>query len=118
MEVIRDHLWDRCLVDAAKMYRISESDEKCVKLANATWIMKRRYLEHEKKKQSRQIIILSKIPEEVNESRTNKRICCATTMSGKPCSFRAVCGDFCKKHSVKNASLGARVDLSKIKIAD
>ena len=118
MEVIRDHLWDRCLADATKMHRMSEPDERCVQLANATWIMKKKYLEHEKKKQSRQIVILSKIPEVVNESRTSKRICCATTMSGKPCSFKAVCGDFCKKHSVKNAILGAKVDLSKIKMND
>jgi hypothetical protein len=118
MEVIRDTLWERCLADAAKMYRISEPDEKCVQLANATWIMKKKYLEHEKKKDSRQIVVIDKPPDVVNEQRTTKKICCATTMSGKPCSFKAVCGDYCKKHSVKNATLGAKVDVSKIKIHD
>jgi hypothetical protein len=118
MEVIRDTMWQRCLADAAKMYRISEPDEKCVQLANATWIMKKKYLEHEKKKDSRQIVVIDKPPDVVNEQRTTKKICCATTMSGKPCSFKAVCGDYCKKHSVKNAILGAKVDVSKIKITD
>lgn len=118
MEVVRDHLWDRCLADAAKMYRISEPDEKCVKLANATWIMKKKYLEHEKKKDDRQIIVIDKPPEVVNEQRKAKKTCCATTMTGKPCTFKAVCGDYCKKHSVKHAQLGMKVDVSKIKIND
>lgn len=118
MEIVRDSLWERCLADATKMYRISEPDEKCVKLANATWIMKKKYREHSEKKEDRQVVVLSKAPEVVNEQRSTKKICCATTMSGKPCSFKAVCGDFCKKHSVKNATLGAKVDVSKIKITD
>jgi hypothetical protein len=37
-------------------------------------------------------------------------------MSGKPCSFKAVFGDFCKKHSVKNMNIGTKVDVSEIKI--
>jgi hypothetical protein len=118
MEIIRDQLWERCLADATKMYRISEPDEKCVQLANATWIMKKKYLEHEKKKDDRQIIVIDKPPEVVNEQRKAKKTCCATTMTGKPCAFKAVCGDFCKKHSVKNAKLGVKVDVSKIKITD
>ena len=118
MEVTRDTMWERCLTDAAKMYRIGEPDERCVQLANATWIMKKKYLEHEKKKDSRQVIVIDKAPEVVNEKRTAKRTCCATTMTGKPCSFKAVCGDYCKKHSVKNATLGMKVDVSQIKIAD
>jgi hypothetical protein len=118
MEVIRDHVWERCLADAAKMYRISEPDEKCVQLANATWIMKKKYLEHEKKKDSRQIVVIDKPPDVISEQRTSKKICCATTMTGKPCSFKAVCGDYCKKHSVKNVTLGTKVDVNQIKIAD
>lgn len=118
MEVIRDTMWERCLADAAKMYRIIEPDEKCIQLANATWVMKKKYQEHEKKKADRKLIVLDKVPEMVVTQRSSKKICCATTMTGKPCSFRAVCGDYCKKHSVKNATLGTKVDVSKIKIAD
>jgi len=54
----------------------------------------------------------------VNEQRKVKKICCALTMTGKPCSFKAVCGDYCKKHSVKQPQLGTKVDVSKIKIND
>ena len=118
MEVIRDTTWERCLADAVRMYRIGEPDERCVQLANATWVMKKKYLEHEKKKDSRQVIVIDKAPEVVNEKRTAKKTCCATTMTGKSCSFKAVCGDYCKKHSVKNATLGMKVDVSRIKITD
>lgn len=118
MEVIRDSVWERCLSDAVKMYRLSEPNDACYQLANATWVMKKRYREHEKKKDSRKLIVIDKPPEVVNEQRTAKKTCCATTMSGKPCSFRAVCGDYCKKHSVKNVALGTKVDVSQIKIAE
>ena len=118
MEVIRDVVWERCLADAVKMYRFSEPNEACYQLANATWVMKKKYQEHEKKKDQRKMIVIDKPPEVMNEQRTSKKICCATTMTGKPCSFKAVCGDFCKKHSVKNVTLGTRVDVSKIKITD
>jgi|TARA_R110000851_G_scaffold124152_1_gene254292 hypothetical protein len=118
MQVVHDLMWERCLEDAVKMYRFSEPDEKCIQLANATWIMKKKYQEHEHKKDARKLIVLEKPPEIVNEQRTSKKICCATTMSGKSCSFKAVCGDYCKKHSVKNVTLGTKVDVSKIKITD
>lgn len=118
MEVVRDAVWEKCLADAVKMYRLSEANDVCYNLADATWKMKRSYKRVQEKKDTRRIIILSKTPETTNEPRTNKKICCATTMTGKPCSFKAVCGDFCKKHSVKHAQLGMKVDLSKIKITD
>jgi|TARA_R110000822_G_scaffold174728_2_gene314337 hypothetical protein len=118
MEVIRDAMWECCLADAVKMYRFSEPNEACYQLANATWIMKKKYQEHKMKKEQRQVVVIDKAPEIVNEMRNSKKTCCATTMSGKPCSFKAVCGDFCKKHSVKHAQLGMKVDMSKIKIAD
>tara|TARA_B110000444_G_C18773101_1_gene563554 strand:- start:454 stop:810 length:357 start_codon:yes stop_codon:yes gene_type:complete len=118
MEIIRDEMWQRCLADAAKMYRVSEPNELCFKLANATWIMKKKYQEHFKKKEDRKTIVIDKPPEVVNNQRTGKKICRATTMSGKPCAFRATCGEYCKKHSVKNAQLGTKVDVSRIKIGD
>ena len=51
MEVVRDSLWERCLADAVKMYRLSEPNEKCYSLANATWVMKKKYREHQEKKE-------------------------------------------------------------------
>jgi hypothetical protein len=118
MEIVRDSIWQECLTNAVTMYRLSEPDDRCYNLADATWKMKMQYLKHQQKKEQQKIIVLEKPPEIVNEQRTSKKFCCATTMSGKPCSFKAVCGDYCKKHSVKNTSIGAKVDVSQIKIVD
>lgn len=118
MEVIRDELWERCLADAVKMYRVHEPNDKCFHLADATWKCKMSYKKHADKKDDRKLIFLDRAPEVVTETRTTKKICSATTMSGKPCSFKAVCGDYCKKHSVKHVQLGVKVDVSKIKITD
>ena len=86
MEIVRNDLWNQCLKDAMKMYRIDETNEKCESLADATWKMKMSYKNHEKKKDSRQIIILDKAPTVVNEQRNQVKLCQATTMAGKPCS--------------------------------
>ena len=53
MEIVRNDLWNQCLKDAMKMYRIDEANEKCESLADATWKMKMSYKNHEKKKDSR-----------------------------------------------------------------
>jgi len=79
--------------------------------------MKMKYKQVEQKKNERQIILIDKAPTLVNEKRKHSNICLATTMSGKRCSFKAVCGEFCKKHRVdKSGILGNKVDISKIKI--
>jgi hypothetical protein len=116
MEVVRDALWEECLSNAVTMYRLSEPDDKCYNLADATWKLKVAYMKHQHKRDTRKIVVLEKKPEVVNEQRTSKKICCALTMSGKPCSFKAVCGDYCKKHNVKHSQLGTKGDVSQIKI--
>jgi hypothetical protein len=113
MEIIRDDLWNNCLMDAMKMYRVREADDKCYNLADATWKMKMSYKKFDQKKESRKIIVLDKTPADVKESRAHVNICQATTMTGKRCSFKAVCGQFCKKHRIDKVSIG-----SKIKIGD
>lgn len=112
MEIVRNDLWNQCLKDAMKMYRIDEANERCESLADATWKMKMSYKNHEKKKDSRQIIILDKAPTVVNEQRNQVKLCQATTMVGKPCSFRAVCGGFCKKHRIdKGSGIGRKIKI-------
>ncbi len=113
MEIIRDDLWNNCLMDAMKMYRVREADDKCYNLADATWKMKMSYKKFDQKKESRKIIVLDKTPTIVKESRSHNNICQATTMTGKRCSFKAVCGDFCKKHRIDKVKIG-----SKSKIGD
>jgi len=125
IQVIRDSLWEKCLADSVKLYRISEPNDACIHLANATWVMKKKYQEAAQKKDDRKIIFINELEtaklvsdiKNVSRSKSNN-ICKATTMSGKRCSFKAICGDYCKKHNVKNVELGKRVDVSKIKITD
>ena len=82
MEVVRDTLWEECLSNAVTMYRLSEPDDKCYNLADATWKLKVAYMKHQHKRDTRKIVVLEKKPEIVNEQRTSKKICCALTMSG------------------------------------
>lgn len=113
MQVIRDTLWTACLSDATKMYRLREPNDKCYHLADATWKMKMRYKNLENKKKENSIIFLDSAPKEVApEQRTNHKICQATTMAGKPCKFKAVCGNYCRKHKVSSVSMGKKVDVS------
>lgn len=111
MEVIHDSLWQTCLNDAIKMYQVSEANDKCYHLANATWILKNKYKQAQNRKDNRKTIMIEKTPDAVNEQRTSKKICQAITMSGKSCSFKAVCGDFCKKHSVHKEVIGVKIKI-------
>ncbi|MBT6183978.1 MAG: hypothetical protein HOI07_04405 [Betaproteobacteria bacterium] len=61
------------------------------------------YKAHEDKKQSRTIVFLKDIPERIVEKRSVSGICQALTMKGNKCSFRAVNGCFCKKHTLKDS---------------
>lgn len=120
MEIIRDNVWKQCLTDAMKMYRVGEANEKCFSLANATWVMKMKYKEAGKRKDAHKVLILEKTPEAKIEQRVNtKKLCGAITMAGKPCSFKAVCDGYCKKHNVSGmTTLGNKVNMNKIKIED
>ena len=111
MEIIRDELWNTCLADAMKMHRVREPDDKCRNLADATWKMKMMYKKFDEKKQSRKIVFLEKTPVAAKESRVSSNICQATTMAGKQCSFKAVCGDFCKKHRIDKGTLGSKIKI-------
>jgi hypothetical protein len=113
MEVIRDAMWSTCLANAVKMYRLREPNEKCYRLADATWKCKMSYIKHDNTKKGSSVIVLDAPPKEnTPDQRTSHKICCATTMSGKSCRFKAVCGDYCRKHRVASTSIGNKVDVS------
>jgi hypothetical protein len=115
MDIVHDDVWNSCLTDATKMYRLSEPNEKCYKLAKATWLMKKKYKEHADKKKKNTIIFLDAPPSNVSENLSTKQNTCkATTMTGKRCSFKAVCGDFCRKHNIVSTKIGTKVDIGKI----
>lgn len=112
MQVIRDAMWNTCLTNAVKMYRLGEPNEKCYRLADATWKCKMAYIKHDNVKKRSAIVVLDKTPEVVQEQRTHHKICCATTMSGKQCKFKAVCGDYCRKHKVSTVDMGSKTNIS------
>ncbi len=113
MEVIRDSMWSTCLANAVKMYRLGEPNEKCYRLADATWRCKMAYVKHENTRKNSSVIVLDTLPKEnAPEQRTTHKICCATTMSGKPCRFKAVCGDYCRKQQGTSSKIGDKVDVS------
>ena len=115
MQVIRDTLWTTCLSDATKMYRLREPNDKCYHLADATWKMKMRYKKIDDNKKANSIIFLDAPPKEVvANQRTSAKICCATTMTGKPCKFKAVCGNYCRKHKVSDVGMGKKVDMNSL----
>jgi hypothetical protein len=70
------------------------------KLADSALRSKERALEIDEKRHK--LIKVDKKPPRDNEiSSAIKSICKAMTMSGSKCTFKAVCGEFCKKHSAK-----------------
>jgi sulfatase maturation enzyme AslB (radical SAM superfamily) len=36
------------------------------------------------------------------------------TMAGKPCKFKAVCGNYCRKHKVSDVGMGKKVDVNSL----
>jgi len=111
-EVVHDKIWDKCLVNALEFYRLKEPNERCHKLADATWITKMSYKRFQLKKDSRRSILIDQTPDPVVQKRTSAVLCGATTVSGKPCSFRAVCGQFCRKHKVSaNVEIGTKINV-------
>lgn len=55
------------------------------------------------KKKERGLKIISHLDVPKTEVKTRVLICKATNMNGKPCSNKAVCGDFCRKHQISEA---------------
>lgn len=87
--------WTRIL-EVAKL----EGSPDPEKLADSVLRSKERTLEIAAKRHK--LIKVDKKPPRDNELPSAiKAICKAMTMSGSKCAFKAVCGDFCKKHAAK-----------------
>lgn len=93
--------YEQCLSDAMRMYRVENPTDRCKQLAQATFKMKMKYAELRKEKENRTIQMIERVPEKVAEKRHVVHTCQAVTLTGKPCGFKAVCGNFCKKHQPK-----------------
>ena len=71
--------------------------EHADRLERAIFRIKQKYDEYEKGRKDRSIMMTNKILESENVDTRN--ICRALTLSGKPCKFKAVCGNYCRKHT-------------------
>ena len=71
--------------------------ENTDKLERAIARIKQKYEEYDQRKRDRSIMMTNKILESENVDTRN--ICRALTLSGKPCKFKAVCGNYCRKHT-------------------
>jgi hypothetical protein len=115
MQVVRDSVWITCLQRAMDRYEVREPDDRCYRLANAVWKCKQKQQEMKDARMKRRIVVLDAPPEQTHiEMRTQAKICSAMTMSGKRCHFRAVCGDYCRKHKVTSNEIGDVANLSDI----
>ena len=78
-----------------KYYAIGsdQGPEYALKFADSCVRFKKNTQKLEKKKHT--TIFLDKVP--IHETKQ----CAARLMSGKKCSFRATCGDYCRKHTSK-----------------
>lgn len=59
---------------------------------------KKTCLKIQQTKQKRAIQVLDKPPKFIPSVATTKK-CQARTMEGRPCPFKAHCGEYCKKHA-------------------
>jgi len=99
--------YEECLRDAMRLHKVSSPDERCEHLARSVFKMKNKYKEHENKKRERALVVIKEAPKKVVEQKYAPSLCQSTTLKGKKCTFRATCGNFCKKHSVGNKDLVA-----------
>lgn len=97
MEVIRDAMWSTCLANAVKMYRLREPNEKCYRLADATWKCKMSYIKHDNTKRGVRLLSLTHHPRKIHptnarptrfavrrqclESLVGSRLCVVTTVA-------------------------------------
>mgnify|MGYP000025672941 CR=1 FL=1 len=88
-------------------------DDRVQRLAGSLQKMKNSYAQHDKRKADRRLIMLDEVPKKAREAKRASNICKALTLKGKPCTFKAVNGCYCKKHTISktNITLGRRVNV-------
>ena len=80
-EVVRDKIWDKCLANAVDFYSLKEPDDRCHKLADATWKTKMSYKRLQLKKDSRMSILIDQTPDPTTLEMSSVR---STTSSWVP----------------------------------
>lgn len=94
--------YQECLENAMRIRKVSSPDDECIHLAKGLVKLKRGYDTHAQKKRDRSaILILDTAPVVEFKLVKSSNICQSLTLKGKRCTFKAVCGNYCKKHNVK-----------------
>ena len=92
--------YDDCLRISKSFKTQNKTPEEMARILDK---MRKKKLECQK---TRPIQVIDSVPKrDVSE---NRSVCKAFTLSGKKCSFKAVCGEYCKKHRIDNQVLGTR----------
>jgi hypothetical protein len=92
--------YDDCLRVSKNMKDCKKTPEEMAQILDK---MRKKKLECQK---TNPIQVIDFVPkQEVSE---NRNICKAFTLSGKKCTFKAACGDYCKKHRIDDQVLGTR----------
>ena len=88
-------------------------DDRVQRLAESLQKMKNSYAQHDKRKAERRVIVLDEVPKKVQETTRTSNMCNALTLKGKSCTFKAVNGCYCKKHTISKANivLGKKVNV-------
>ncbi len=94
--------YQECLENAMRIRKVSSPDDECIHLAKGLMKLKRGYDAHAQKKRDRSaILIMDTKPIIEFKLVKSTNICQSLTLKGKRCTFKAVCGNYCKKHSLK-----------------
>ena len=104
MQVERDELW----YDLFKSFAsFSDLDDR-TRQTNACW--KAKVLYQLLDKQQMKVKVIEKVTALQKPKTSVIRRCQARNLNGKECTFKATCGNFCKKHKItdKNIVLDAK----------
>ncbi len=99
--------YEDCLRDIMRLHKVCTPDERCERLARSVFKMREKYKQLEEQKKRRSMTVITITPEKVVEQKYSGKICQAFTLKGKKCTFKANCGNFCKKHNVTDKNLVA-----------
>ncbi len=98
--------YQECLENAMRIRKVSSPDDECIRLAKGLMKLKRGYDTHAQKKKNRSAILIEDIkPIIQHKPIKSSGICQSMTLKGKRCTFKAVCGNYCKKHSLKQGDM-------------
>ena len=96
--------YDDCLRVSKTLKTSKKTPEEMASILDK---MRKKKLESQKTKP---IQVLDSVPKQ--DTSETRNICKAFTLSGKKCTLKAVCGDYCKKHRIDDQILGTKSEIN------